>query len=63
MFSFAGIRRTRKRALPAGCLQAAARGRVLETLGLITVFLMLNVIVGVSVALAARTFGGSFVSA
>jgi len=46
-------------ALPAGSL-GTALGDLLETLGLILVFLTLNVVVGVVIALAVRTFTRSF---
>ena len=53
-----GVRRL---GLPAGRLRAAI-GLAFETLGVVLVFLMLNVVVGVAVALAARVVSGAFLS-
>jgi hypothetical protein len=47
--------------LPAHRLRAAFRG-VLETFGLMVVFLMLNVIVGAAIILSVRSFTSGFLS-
>ncbi len=47
--------------LPAHRLRSACR-KVLETLGVMFVFLMLNVVVGTAIALTVRSFTSGFLS-